>query len=117
MEDTTYGGSVKHSKYEADKEPLLPILFNGYGFATEYNEERGHTYALEDIRGVKRITDKSVGSCYTCKSTAVPKMIEEMGDSYWGLILIKIFGQKVKRWDIPQSAVPIVMIQKQWICV
>ncbi|WP_413308101.1 ammonia-forming cytochrome c nitrite reductase subunit c552 [Bacillus sp. 1P10SD] len=84
MEDTTYGGSVKRSKYDEDKEPLLPILFNGYGFATEYNEERGHTYALEDIRNVKRITDKSVGSCYTCKSTAVPKMIEEMGDSYWG---------------------------------
>jgi len=84
MEDTTYGGSEKRSKFEADKEPLLPILFNGYGFATEYNEERGHTYALEDIRSVKRITDKSVGSCYTCKSTAVPKMIEEMGDSYWG---------------------------------
>ncbi|MGG1678000.1 ammonia-forming cytochrome c nitrite reductase subunit c552 [Neobacillus sp. NRS-1170] len=84
MEDTTYGGSEKRSKYEADKEPLLPILFNGYGFATEYNEERGHTYALEDIRSIKRITDKSVGSCYTCKSTAVPKMIEEMGDHYWG---------------------------------
>ncbi|MGG3466423.1 ammonia-forming cytochrome c nitrite reductase subunit c552 [Neobacillus pocheonensis] len=84
MEDTTYGGSLKVSKYGADKEPLLPILFNGYGFATEYNEERGHTYALEDIRSIKRITDKSVGSCYTCKSTAVPKMIEEMGDHYWG---------------------------------
>ncbi|MFJ7729519.1 ammonia-forming cytochrome c nitrite reductase subunit c552 [Neobacillus sp. NPDC097160] len=84
MEDTKYNGSVKRSKYDADKEPLLPILFNGYGFATEYNEDRGHIYALEDIRNVKRITDKSVGSCYTCKSTAVPKMIEEMGDSYWG---------------------------------
>jgi nitrite reductase (cytochrome c-552) len=84
MEDTKYNGSVKRSKYDADKEPLLPILFNGYGFATEYNEDRGHTYALEDIRDVKRITEKSVGSCYTCKSTAVPKMIEEMGDSYWG---------------------------------
>ncbi|QCJ43803.1 ammonia-forming cytochrome c nitrite reductase subunit c552 [Bacillus sp. S3] len=84
MEDTKYNGSVKRSKYDPDKEPLLPILFNGYGFATEYNEDRGHTYALEDIRNVKRITDKSVGSCYTCKSTAVPKMIEEMGDSYWG---------------------------------
>jgi nitrite reductase (cytochrome c-552) len=84
MEDTTYSGSVKRSKYDPDKEPLLPVLFNGYGFATEYNEDRGHTYALEDIRSVKRITDKSVGSCYTCKSTAVPKMIEEMGDDYWG---------------------------------
>ncbi|WP_043934052.1 ammonia-forming cytochrome c nitrite reductase subunit c552 [Bacillus sp. EB01] len=84
MEDTKYSGSVKRSKYDADKEPYLPILFNGYGFATEYNEDRGHVYALEDIENVARITDKSVGSCYTCKSTAVPQMIEEMGDDYWG---------------------------------
>lgn len=84
MEDTKYGGSVKRSKYDPDKEPLLPILFNGYGFATEYNEDRGHVYALEDVRDIARITDTSVGSCYTCKSTAVPHMIEEMGEEYWG---------------------------------
>ncbi|MDF2904480.1 MAG: nitrite reductase, partial [Bacillus sp. (in: firmicutes)] len=40
-------------------------------------------YALDDIRSVARINDKSVGSCLTCKSTAVPHMIEEMGDAYW----------------------------------
>lgn len=83
MEDTKYAGSVKRSKFDADKEPYLPILFNGYGFATEYNEDRGHVYANEDIRAVARITDKSIGSCLTCKSTAVPHMIEEMGDDYW----------------------------------
>ncbi|WP_053367445.1 ammonia-forming cytochrome c nitrite reductase subunit c552 [Bacillus sp. FJAT-27245] len=83
MSDTKYSGSVKRSKYDPDKEPYLPILFNGYGFATEYNEDRGHVYALEDVKNVARITDKSVGSCYTCKSTAVPKMIEEMGEKYW----------------------------------
>ena len=27
MEDTTYGGSVKRSKYDPDKEPLLPVTF------------------------------------------------------------------------------------------
>jgi len=84
MEDTKYSGSVKRSKFDQDKEPYLPILFNGYGFATEYNEDRGHIYANEDIRAVARITDKSVGSCLTCKSTAVPHMIEEMGEDYWG---------------------------------
>lgn len=84
MEDTKYSGSVKRSKYDHDKEPYLPILFNGYGFATEYNEDRGHIYANEDVRAVARITDKSIGSCLTCKSTAVPHMIEEMGDDYWG---------------------------------
>ncbi|MCM3587945.1 ammonia-forming cytochrome c nitrite reductase subunit c552 [Mesobacillus maritimus] len=84
MEDTKYSGSEKRSKFDHDKEPYLPILFNGYGFATEYNEDRGHIYALEDVREIARITDKSVGSCLTCKSTAVPHMIEEMGDDYWG---------------------------------
>ncbi|PLR79462.1 ammonia-forming cytochrome c nitrite reductase subunit c552 [Bacillus sp. V3-13] len=83
QEDTKYSGSVKRSKFDHDKEPYLPILFNGYGFATEYNEDRGHIYANEDIRAVARITDKSIGSCLTCKSTAVPQMIEEMGDDYW----------------------------------
>ncbi|QED49023.1 ammonia-forming cytochrome c nitrite reductase subunit c552 [Cytobacillus dafuensis] len=83
-EDTKYSGSVKRSKFDEDKEPYLPILFNGYGFATDYNEDRGHVYANEDIRSTMRITDKSIGSCLTCKSTAVPQMIEEMGDEYWG---------------------------------
>ncbi|WP_070120484.1 ammonia-forming cytochrome c nitrite reductase subunit c552 [Bacillus marinisedimentorum] len=82
-EDTKYSGSVGRSKFDHDKEPYLPILFNGYLFATEYNEDRGHIYALEDVTTIARITDKSIGSCMTCKSTAVPHMIEEMGDDYW----------------------------------
>lgn len=84
MEDTKYSGSVKRSKYDPDKEPLLPIIFNGYGFALEYNEDRGHTFANGDIRATARINDKSIGACLTCKSTAVPQLIEEMGDGYWG---------------------------------
>ena len=87
MEDTKYGGSINRSKFDQDKEPLLPILFNGYTFATEYNEDRGHIYALQDVRNTQRITDKSVGSCHTCKSTAVPGMIKKMGDKYWGTTL------------------------------
>jgi nitrite reductase (cytochrome c-552) len=83
MEDTKYGGSINRSKFDPDKEPLLPILFNGYSFATMYNEDRGHIYALEDVRSTKRITDKSVGSCYTCKSTAAPQLIKQLGDKYW----------------------------------
>lgn len=86
MSDTKYGGSVPTSKFDKSKEPLLPILFNGYGFATEYNEDRGHIYANEDIEKIARINDKSIGSCLTCKSTAVPQLLkaENMGDKYWG---------------------------------
>ncbi|MDF2557186.1 MAG: nitrite reductase [Bacillales bacterium] len=83
MEDTKYGGSKPRSKFSLDKEPLLPILFNGYAFATDYNEERGHTYSLEDITKTLRVSDKTTGSCMTCKSTASPVLIQEMGDHFW----------------------------------
>ncbi|MDX8359492.1 ammonia-forming cytochrome c nitrite reductase subunit c552 [Cytobacillus sp. IB215316] len=85
MSDTKYGGSVPTSKFDHTKEPYLPIIFNGYGFAKEYNEDRGHIYAIEDNVNIARITDKSIGSCLTCKSTAVPILLEEdeFGDGYW----------------------------------
>lgn len=78
-----YNGAEPITKFDQSKEPNLPILFNGYGFSIEYNEDRGHTYAIEDIKNTARITDKSIGSCMTCKSTAVPQLIEELGDDYW----------------------------------
>lgn len=87
-EDTKYGGSIKRSKFDEDKEPLLPILFNGYGFALDYNEDRGHFYANEDVMDTLRVNEKTIGSCLTCKSTAVPHLIEEMGDDYWGASLL-----------------------------
>ncbi|WP_102345480.1 ammonia-forming cytochrome c nitrite reductase subunit c552 [Bacillus sp. Marseille-P3661] len=83
MQDTKYAGSVPTSKFDHSKEPYLPILFNGYGFALDYNEDRGHVYAIEDMKTL-RINDKSIGSCLTCKSTAVPQLIDELGDDYWG---------------------------------
>lgn len=83
-EDTKYSGSIRRSKFDHDKEPYLPILFNGYGFALDYKEDRGHVYANEDVYNTLRINEKSIGSCLTCKSTAVPHLIEELGDDYWG---------------------------------
>lgn len=83
MGDTKYAGSEPRSKFSNDKEPLLPILFNGYGFALDYNEDRGHTYAMVDIQRTLRVTDKTAGGCLSCKSTAVPQLIDEMGADYW----------------------------------
>lgn len=74
---TKYGGSEPYSKLEAD--PRLKELFSGYGFAIEYNEERGHGYAVEDVEGIKRINEKSPTTCYTCKSPDVPKLMNQMG--------------------------------------
>lgn len=83
MSETTYGGSVPVSKFDESKEPLLPILFNDYGFSKSYNEDRGHTYALEDITKSGRVTEKTGGGCLSCKSTAAPKLAWELGETYY----------------------------------
>ncbi|OIJ17587.1 nitrite reductase [Anaerobacillus alkalilacustris] len=72
-------------KSDPSIEPYLPALWSGYGFAVEYNTTRGHTYALEDQINIRRVTDKTGGSCLTCKSSVVPHLLsdEEFGDEYW----------------------------------
>src|SRR3990172_4794804 len=43
-----YGGSKKHDLLAQD--PLNVVLWAGYAFAREYNQARGHYYAIKDIR-------------------------------------------------------------------
>lgn len=72
-------------KSDPSIEPYLPALWSGYGFSIEYNTTRGHTYALEDNMKIKRITEKSPGSCLTCKTTVVPLLLseDEFGEGFW----------------------------------
>ncbi len=74
---TTYGGSEPFSKLEAD--PRLLILFGGYSFSIEYNEERGHANALTDVRAIARVNETTPGTCYSCKSSNNPSLWDEMG--------------------------------------
>ncbi|GAX90857.1 ammonia-forming cytochrome c nitrite reductase subunit c552 [Effusibacillus lacus] len=79
--ETRYGGSKPVSKYLT--QPLLPELFKGYGFALEYNEDRGHTYSVEDVTHIKRINDKSPSSCWNCKSSDNVKLWAAEGKDYF----------------------------------
>lgn len=86
--DTKYGGSVRRPKFDHDKEPLLPALFLGYPFSLDYQEDRGHAFAIEDTGGENRTlrignNEKQIGGCLSCKSTAVPELIETMGTAYY----------------------------------
>jgi nitrite reductase (cytochrome c-552) len=74
-----YGGSEAFSKL--DRYPNMKRLFAGYPFSVEYNEERGHMHALEDMLKIKRLDDKKPGPCMTCKSPQVPQFIEKYGAS------------------------------------
>ena len=75
--DTTYAGSSGFSWLERD--PRQVILFGGYGFSKDYNDDRGHEWALEDVRSTERVNEKTPGTCYSCKSANNPGLWDEMG--------------------------------------
>jgi len=81
--DTTYGGSSKFSWLERD--PRQKILFAGYPFSKDYNDDRGHMNALEDVRATKRLNlddtnpKHTPATCYSCKSSANPGLWDKLG--------------------------------------
>lgn len=76
-QDTEFGGSSGFSWLERD--PRLKILFGGYAFSKEYNDDRGHELSLVDIRKSQRVTEKTAGSCYSCKSSNNPGIWNKIG--------------------------------------
>lgn len=72
-----YGGSEAFSRL--DKYPDLKRLFAGYPFSVEYREEQGHMHAVEDVIASKRLGDAKPGSCMTCKSGLVPRLMQDLG--------------------------------------
>ena len=67
-------------------DPRLVVLWAGYGFGKDYNQGRGHTFAVEDVVNTLRTggpTNKTDGpmptTCWTCKSPDVPRMMNEHG--------------------------------------
>jgi len=72
-----YGGSEAFSRL--DKYPNLKAIFAGYPFSVEYNEDRGHMWAVKDVLSTKRLGDAKPGTCMTCKSSQVPGIMKELG--------------------------------------
>ena len=90
---TTFGGSAKVSKLEAD--PRLLTLFAGYSFSKEYNEERGHMNSIVDVRGIKRVTESTAGTCYSCKSANNPRLWDKMGMAAFDKTLFVDLGKQI----------------------
>lgn len=69
---TKYGGAGSDgpplSKLKGD--PRLPIIFDGYAFAIDYNQRRGHAHMLFDQRTTRRVTEKpQPGACLHCHAS------------------------------------------------
>lgn len=74
---SAHGGSATIDYLE--KYPELVVLWAGYAFSREYNQGRGHYYAIKDIRETLRTDVPQPATCWTCKSPDVPRLMEEMG--------------------------------------
>ena len=74
---TTYGGAFKRDYLAED--PRMIILWSGYPFSKDYTQARGHYYSLADINATKRTGPTTLGTCWTCKSTNVLRLMSEMG--------------------------------------
>jgi nitrite reductase (cytochrome c-552) len=79
--DTTfrskYAGSATVDMLQ--RYPDLVILWAGYAFAKGYNQGRGHMHAIEDVRNSLRTGQPQPGTCWSCKSPDVPRMMKKVG--------------------------------------
>ncbi len=69
-----------------EENPELVVLWAGYGFSKDYNQPRGHAYAITDIYNTLRTggptgpgTGPMPSTCWTCKSPDVPRLMNEIG--------------------------------------
>lgn len=90
---TMYGGSFLRDKLEDD--PRLKILFAGYPFSKEYNEDRGHEFALFDVENSARVNEKTAGTCYSCKSSDNPGLWASMGVEAYDAMLFSKLGESI----------------------
>jgi len=88
---TGFGGSEKVQK--SIKEPEILINFKGMPFSVDYTEDRGHVYALEDIRETKRVNETTAGACMTCKTAQLADLFKEKGWDYAKIPLLELLPQ------------------------
>ena len=75
---TKFGGAFPRDYLEID--PCKVILWTGSAFSKDYLQARGHYYAIEDVTESKRVSFPfQAATCWTCKSTDVPRMMAKMG--------------------------------------
>ncbi|MDO5615460.1 MAG: ammonia-forming cytochrome c nitrite reductase [Cruoricaptor ignavus] len=107
--DTTFRS--KHMSSNAEdllaQRPEMVVLWAGYAFSKDYTSPRGHYYAIEDVTRTLRTgapdadhPDTQPGTCWTCKSPDVPRLMNEVGiDNFykagwskWGSEVVNSIG-------------------------
>jgi nitrite reductase (cytochrome c-552) len=98
--DTTYGGSSQFSWLERD--PRQVILFAGYPFSKDYNDDRGHANSLVDVRATGRLnlTPMTPSTPPAPAIPANPQIIRACGlRSEW----LPMTGLHLPTWEIKST--------------
>ncbi len=81
-----FNGNGLNDALAAD--PAMVVLWAGYAFAKDYNQPRGHYYAVTDIRNTLRtgapsatVTSPQPNTCWTCKGPDVPRVMARLGSA------------------------------------
>ncbi|MGM0648299.1 MAG: ammonia-forming cytochrome c nitrite reductase [Bacteroidota bacterium] len=86
--DTTFSSKYNGNAFVdmLEEYPELVVLWANYSFSKEYNQGRGHAYAIEDMWNILRVGSPMEGekspqpnTCWTCKSPDVPRVMNEVG--------------------------------------
>ncbi len=99
-----YNGNAMIDMLEVD--PRLVVLWAGYGFSKDYNQGRGHYYAITDIHNTLRTggpTGKDDGpmptTCWTCKGPDIPRTMHNLMDTMGSKEgLAEFYRGKWARW-------------------
>ncbi len=93
MQRTRHGGSEAHprvpdaadprtvvSQSKVEEDPRLSRMWNGYSFAVDFREERGHAYMLTDQMYTERqIVAAQPGTCLNCHASTY-NIYKDLGD-------------------------------------
>jgi nitrite reductase (cytochrome c-552) len=93
---TNFGGGDVNPQQKADAFPWLTRIFNGYAFALDYHDRRGHHYMLFDQETTKRITERpQPGACLHCHASIAPtyRRLGE-GDTQAGFVKLSAMRYK-----------------------
>ena len=105
--DSGNGANGRVAVYVLAQRPEMVVLWAGYAFSKDYATPRGHMYALQDVTHSLRTGAPTCGadgtqpaSCWMCKSSDVPRMVEAVGvDSFyhakwaaWGAEIVNPIG-------------------------
>ena len=73
-----------------DEDPYLVDIYEGYGFAKDYNSARGHAYCLEDVQGTAR--PHALANCLTCKTSDYTALVNALGTDAYSMAFEDVVG-------------------------